>query len=66
MKNSKKRILLSIIATILMITVLFVGKVNATTYSIYSVEKMKNNGTIGQTMWLDGGDLRKRNDFQLE
>lgn len=62
MKNSKKRILLSIIATILMITVLFVGKVNATTYSIYSVEKMKNNGTIGQTMWLDGGDLRKRND----
>ena len=37
MKNSKKRILLSIIATILMITVLFVGKVNATTYSISSV-----------------------------
>ena len=62
MKNSKKRILLSIIATILMITVLFVGKVNATTYSINSVEKMKNNGTMGQTIWLDGGDLRGRND----
>ena len=62
MNNSKKYLFLSIITTILMITILFVGKVDASTYDIKTVEEMKNKGTIGQTMMLGGGDLRDRED----
>lgn len=60
--NKKRKSFLSLMATILMITVLFVGNVNAATYNINNVENLKNNGTIGQTMWLNGSDLDNRDD----
>ena len=60
--NKKRKSFLSLMATILMITVLFVGNVNAATYNINNVENLKNKGTIGQTMWLDGSDLDNRDD----
>ena len=60
--NKSKKILLSFIASILMITVLFASNVNAASYDINTAGELKNNGKIGDKMKLNGSDLRGRED----
>ena len=56
MKNSK-RLLLSIITAILMITLLFTGEVYGKSYTMKEVDDFKNNGAVGDIIVLKGSDL---------
>ena len=60
--KTKKSFILSIIITILTTIVLFASEVNATSYGLNQAETIKNNGKIGDTVQLNGGFSRGRND----